>query len=110
MADNANVVDRILAKPFDSLPYEEKISVKLQGRSTPKIEFVQKLGKRNRPFQVSWYDKVSWLTGSAVTNKMYCWPCLLMKPSQGCVGQKLALGLCQSLTGHTKGMKKVMNM
>lgn len=25
------------------------------------------------------------MTGSAVTNKMYCWPCLLMKPSQECV-------------------------
>ena len=85
MADNLNVVDRILAKPFDSLPYEETLRVKQQGRSTPQINLVQKMGKRNRSFQLSWYDKVSWLTGSAITNKMYCWPCLLMKPSQGCV-------------------------
>uniref|UniRef100_A0A3B4ULN7 TTF-type domain-containing protein n=1 Tax=Seriola dumerili TaxID=41447 RepID=A0A3B4ULN7_SERDU len=85
MADNMNVVDWILAKPFDSLPYKEKIRVKQQGRSTTKIDLVQKVGKSNRSFQLSWYDKVSWLTGSAVTNKMYCWPCLLMKPSQGCV-------------------------
>ena len=75
MADNLNIVDRILAKPFESLPYEEKLKIKQQGRSTPKINLVQRAGKRNRSFQLSWYDKVSWLTGSDVTNKMYCWPC-----------------------------------
>ena len=85
MADYANIVDLILAKPFDSLPYEEKCRIKQQGRSTPKIDLVQKVGKGNRSYQLSWYDKVSWLTGSAVTKKMYCWPCILMKPSQGCV-------------------------
>ena len=80
MADNMNVFDRILAKPFDSLPYgnEEKLRVKQQGRSTPQIDLVQKVGKSNRSFQLSWYNKVSWLTGSAVTNKMYCWPCLCL--------------------------------
>uniref|UniRef100_A0A8C5G6F7 TTF-type domain-containing protein n=1 Tax=Gouania willdenowi TaxID=441366 RepID=A0A8C5G6F7_GOUWI len=82
---NVNVVDRILAEPFDNLPYEEKLCVKQQGRATPHIDLVQKVGKSNRSFQLSWYNKVGWLTGSAVTNKMYCWPCLLMKPSQGCV-------------------------
>uniref|UniRef100_A0A9J7XFA7 DUF4371 domain-containing protein n=1 Tax=Cyprinus carpio carpio TaxID=630221 RepID=A0A9J7XFA7_CYPCA len=85
MADGANIVDLILAKPFESVPYEEKLRIKQQGRSTPKIDLVQKIGKNNRSFQLSWYDKVNWLTGSAVTNKMYCWPCLLMKPSHGCV-------------------------
>ena len=66
MADSMNVVDQILARPFDSLPYEEKIRVKQQSRSTPKIDLVLKVGERNRSFQHSWYDKVSWLTGSAV--------------------------------------------
>ncbi|KAA0713083.1 hypothetical protein E1301_Tti008606 [Triplophysa tibetana] len=85
MADSANIVDLILAKPLESLPYEEKLRIKQQGRSTPKIDLVKKIGKSNRSFQLSWYDKVSWLTGSAVKKKMYCWPCLLMKPSHGCV-------------------------
>ncbi len=74
MADSANIVNLILAKPFESLPYEEKLKIKQQGRSTPKIDLVQKIGKSNRSFQLSWYDKVSWLTGSAVTKKMHCWP------------------------------------
>ncbi len=93
MADSANIVDMILAKPLESLPYEEKLRIKQQGRSTPKIDLVQKIGKSNRSFQLSWYDKVSWLTGSAVKKKMYCWPCLLMKPSHGCVvWSKLGFG------------------
>ncbi len=93
MADSANIVDLILAKPLESLPYEEKLRIKQQGRSTPKIDLVQKIGKSNRSFQLSWYDKVSWLTGSAVKKKMYCWPCLLMKPSHGCVvWSKLGFG------------------
>ncbi len=93
MADSANIVDLILAKPLESLPYEEKLRIKQQGRSTPKIDLVQKIGKSNRSFQLSWYDKVSWLTGSAVKKKMYCWPCLLMKPSHECVvWSKLGFG------------------
>ncbi|KAA0702302.1 hypothetical protein E1301_Tti017936 [Triplophysa tibetana] len=93
MADSANIVDLILAKPLESLPYEEKLRIKQQGRSTPKIDLVQKIGKSNRSFQLSLYDKVSWLTGSAVKKKMYCWPCLLMKPSHGCVvWSKLGFG------------------
>ncbi|XP_062395997.1 52 kDa repressor of the inhibitor of the protein kinase-like [Sardina pilchardus] len=85
MADSANIVDLILAMPFESLPHEEKLRIKEQGRATPKIDLVQKIGQRNRSFQLSWYDKVSWLTASAVTKKMYCWPCLLMKSPHGCV-------------------------
>ncbi len=69
MADSADIVDLILAKPFESLPYEEKLRIKQQGRSTPKIDLVQKIGKSNRSFQLSWNDKVSWLTGSGVTKK-----------------------------------------
>ncbi|KAL7385224.1 hypothetical protein ABVT39_017898 [Epinephelus coioides] len=57
MADNLNIVDRILAKPFESLPYEEKLTVKQQGRSTPQIDLVQRVGKSNRSFQLPWYDK-----------------------------------------------------
>ncbi len=56
MADSANIVDLILAKPLESLPYEEKLRIKQQGRSTPKIDLVQKIGKSNRSFQLSWYD------------------------------------------------------
>ena len=69
-----DVVDRILAKPFERLPFEEKLQIKQQGRSTSQIDIVQKIGNHNRSFQPSWYDNVSWLTGSAVTKKMYCWP------------------------------------
>ncbi len=66
MADSANIVDLILAKPLESLPYEEKLRIKQQGRSTPKIDLVQKIGKSNRSFQLSWYDKVSCLALLAI--------------------------------------------
>ncbi len=89
MADSANIVDLILAKPLESLPYEEKLRIKQQGRSTPKIDLVQKIGKSNRSFQLSWYDKVSWLTGSAVKkenvllamslDETISWMCCLVK-------------------------------
>ena len=90
----AHFVDLILPKSFDSLPYKEKVRIKQQGRSTPKIDLVQKVGKNNRSFQLSWYDKLRWLTGNAVTKKMYCWTCLLMKSSQGSclVWSKLGFG------------------
>ncbi len=98
MADSANIVDLILAKPLESLPYEEKLRIKQQGRSTPTIDLVQKIGKSNRSFQLSWYDKVSWLTGSAdhLMDVLF--------------GQNWGLEICQTLTGHIKGMKIAMNM
>ena len=30
-----------------------------------------------RHFQINWYKKKKWLTGSAKLNKLFCWPCLL---------------------------------
>ena len=79
-----NVVDMLLARRFDSLSYDERVRIKHEGRPKPKLDLTPKSGKgHNRSLQVAWYEKVEWLTGSPVTNKMYCWPCLLMKPSQG---------------------------
>ena len=51
--DNMDVVDRILAKPFERLPFEEKLQIKQQGRSTSQIDIVQKIGNHNRSFQPS---------------------------------------------------------
>ena len=68
MTDNANIVDLLLAKPFDSLPYEEKLTINQQGRSTPKIDIVQKVGKGNGSFQLSWYK-----------NELADWKCCLVR-------------------------------
>lgn len=35
------------------------------------------VGKSNRSFQNTWYEKYDWLTGSVTLNKLFCWPCIL---------------------------------
>ena len=54
-----SIIDNILARPYYSLPYEEKIKIKEQGRPMPNIDLVKKVGKNNRSFQLSWYEKVN---------------------------------------------------
>lgn len=70
-----DLVNKILATPFSRLSFQEKISIKTQGRPTSvKIE---KFDKINRSFKVEWYEKYTWLTASSIRSKLYCWPCIL---------------------------------
>ncbi len=59
MADSANIVDLILVKPFESLPYEERLRIKQQGRSTPKIDSVQQIGKGKSSFSFPGMTKLA---------------------------------------------------
>lgn len=64
MADNrptpTNIVDLILAKPFYSLPHEDKLRI-TAGQINGKMDVVEKVGEGNGSFHLSGYD-----------NKMYC--------------------------------------
>lgn len=78
-----NVVDRILASThLRSLTYDEKLTFKRQGRATPDLTLIQSTGDRHRAFRREWYVSYSWLTGSSVTNRLYCWPCLIFSHNE----------------------------
>jgi len=75
-------VDSILEKPFSRLSIQEKLDIKRRGRETPNLKSSE--SEKKRSFNADyWYNKVSWLTGSAKRQKLFCWSCLLFPPSTG---------------------------
>lgn len=76
-----DLVNELLCRNFASLPHDEKLFIKNNGRPTPNMVSLVNTavgGKgSNRSFNVNWYQKYQWLTGSETRNKLFCWPCLL---------------------------------
>ncbi|KAK6470109.1 zinc finger MYM-type protein 1-like [Huso huso] len=107
-----NIVDRLLKTPFGTLEYTEKVRIKSEGRPRPQINSVQDDAGRSRSFRCQWYDKVDWLTGSAVTNCLYCWPCLLFNVSNSFVtwtksGYNDFKNMDRSVKRHSKSKEHV---
>ena len=71
-----DIVLEIQKKSFGARNIAEKQEIIRKGRPTP----VLKNKVKTRTFQKKWYDDIDWLCGSSITEKLYCWPCLLFKP------------------------------
>lgn len=74
--DDKCLVHEILMDNADNMffiqyPDEKQKEILLQGRPTPKL-VGSKLGSE-------YFNKFLWATASVITNKYYCWYCLLMK-------------------------------
>lgn len=76
--DNFDIIDYLLSNQFSSLSYDNKVFVKNLNRPCrplPSLTVTEKRGHRS--FQTQWYNKLSWLAGSVIRNKLFCWSCLL---------------------------------
>ena len=71
----------MLNTPFHTLEYNDKVKIKTEGRPVPKIDIEKPNGKVS-VFNTTWYQRYPWLTASVTTNRLYCWPCLLVGKSQ----------------------------
>lgn len=71
-----------------SLSLDDRIAIKTLGRPTPDLEMEQINVSKNRTyrrnFQKAIYDKCLWLCGCNVTNKFYCFPCILAQAGKQC--------------------------
>lgn len=74
-----DLVNYLLRKKFNSLSFDDKIFIyKLKPcRSMDKLIVKDNRGNKNRSFNINWYKKYEWLTGSESNNKLYCWNCIL---------------------------------
>ncbi|XP_074038655.1 zinc finger MYM-type protein 1-like isoform X3 [Leptinotarsa decemlineata] len=74
-----DIVDWLLTNNFKSLSYDIKFYIiKTLGRPQPNFISIKAPDNRqNRGFNISWYDKCDWLTGSIKREKLFCWPCVL---------------------------------
>lgn len=74
-----DVVDWLVVHPFSSLNIETKsYIVKKVTKPRPNlISLKHSDSRQNRGFNIVWYEKCEWITGSSKLNKLFCWWCLL---------------------------------
>ncbi|XP_014285288.1 uncharacterized protein [Halyomorpha halys] len=60
----------------NQLTYEQKCGLKDQ-RPTPYLPMTLKERNQSRIFQLRWYEKYQWMTGSVKTRKLYCYYCII---------------------------------
>lgn len=103
-----NTVQELKSTNFFRLTIEQKLNIKNYGRPLPLIKLVQNSkcrGKEvNRKFNSDVYDKFEWVCGCDITNRLYCFPCLLFASEKDGTWTKSGCGdlahLKQKLTKH----------
>ena len=75
-----NSVGTLQSKPFSTLSIEERLTIKILGRTMPTVKIVQSVKCKsrsfNRTFKPDIYDKHRWLCGCDDKNAFFCFPCL----------------------------------
>ena len=83
----SNTVEFLIKNQFERLKLEEKLAIKNLGPDRPDVKITQQSKDRgkvyNRTFSRTWYDKKKWLCGCSKRNTVFCFPCLLFRPSSG---------------------------
>ncbi|XP_068196634.1 uncharacterized protein [Antennarius striatus] len=73
-----DLVADLLARPFSTRAFEEKLAVVRRGRPVPELPNLSQAGKGFvRHFQRTNYERYPWLTGSVGRCRLFCWECLL---------------------------------
>ncbi|XP_006009466.1 uncharacterized protein LOC102349681 [Latimeria chalumnae] len=108
----SDIVCDLKERGFSLRSPEEKRAIVKKGRITPTLKALQKYGKTARQFQTSWYGSYKWLTGSTVSNKVYCWPCLLLttkKSTWSSEGYSDWKNLSRSASLHCSSKEHIQN-
>jgi len=95
-----DLIIRLKATNFSSL-LGEKRSVLDAGRPTPELKLVEQNNVFLRKFHPKLYEKYSWLCGSSITNKLYCWLCLLFSKNESSVWSSAQFGYDDLNNLHT---------
>ena len=76
------IITDLKNNPFSRRSFQDKLNIVKNGKPCPEItDLVNDQKDKNRSYQrhfnVNNYEKFEWVTGSSVSKKLYCWPCLL---------------------------------
>ena len=98
-----DVIIRLKATNFSLLSYEEKSTRCREANTTPelKLQLVKQNNVFLRKFNPKVHEKYSWLCGSSITNKLYCWPCLLFSKKESSVWSSAQCGYDDLNSLHT---------
>lgn len=76
--ESTDLIIELLNNSINDYCFEHKSALKKK-RPMPHLSLTTPDGKTVRKFQFTWYSTYSWLAGSQVNNKLYCYYCLLFK-------------------------------
>ena len=77
MSQVQDLIEKLKKKSFTSLSYQEKKDIVDSGKPTPQLNISKQNKNCVRKFNFEIYNNVNWICGSAASNKLYCWPCLI---------------------------------
>ena len=77
MSQVQDFIEKLKKKSFTSMSYNEKKEIVDSGKPTPQLNISKQNKSCVRKFNSELYNNVYWICGSAASNKLYCWPCLL---------------------------------
>lgn len=85
---SVNSVSALQKTNFSTLPLERKLEIKALGRPLPLLNISQDRSCKGksfcRVFKPQIYERNNWICGCEITNKLFCFPCLLFaKESDG---------------------------
>lgn len=75
-----NKVSFLLKNKFTQFCIEDQLKIKALGRELPDLNITKSQNdksSRSRKFNRTLYSKNNWICGCEITNKMYCFPCVL---------------------------------
>lgn len=107
LREREDIVDWLVDHPFASLSDEIKMLIISKPKPRPEVLVLNSApAALRRGFNVAWYDRVEWLTGSVKRQKLFCWPCLLFGQCSYCVWSKIGFdnlkNMPRCLERHTK--------
>ena len=75
-------ISSLLKNPFSSRLYDEKCDIVKRGKPKPDLKDLTnacRIGTKSvtRKFSSSRFDELPWLSGCDISNKLYCWLCVL---------------------------------
>lgn len=98
---------------FSLLSLEQKIKIKNEGRPKPNIIIVKESKCKDRiikrSFNFKTYEKNDWICGCDVTNKIFCFPCVIFSRSNEIRWSKLGIDDLCHLSAKIKSHEKTQS-
>jgi hypothetical protein len=100
---------------MSAVTLEQRIEIKSKGRPTPFLKMEENASSKGynylRKFNPNLYEKHNWLCGCPITNKLYCFTCLMFGGDEAWTrnGQKGLRHITDKINKHSKSKRHLFN-
>lgn len=105
-----NSISSLTKLNFSLLSLEQKIAIKNEGRPKPNLIIVKESKGKDRTFKrnfnIETYDKNDWICGCDITNKLFCFPCVIFNRSNEMSWSKIGIDDLSHLSAKIKSHEK----